>query len=78
MSIASMSSGLSGIRTGMRDMQKIAHDVAAQNIEESPESMMDLTQSMVDLKSGELQAKVSAKVIEAESQVMKSIIDIKV
>jgi cellobiose-specific phosphotransferase system component IIA len=78
MNIAPMSSGLSGIRTGMRDMQKVAHDVATQTIQESPESMMDLTQSMVDLKSSELQVKVSAKVIEAESQVMTSIIDIKV
>lgn len=78
MNITAMSSGLSGLRTAMRDMQKTAFDVASQNGEERPEALMDVTQSMVELKQSEIQAKVSAKVIETENQVMQSVIDIKV
>lgn len=78
MNISATSSGLSGIRTAMRGMQQSAFDIASQNTEESPEALKDVTQSLVDLKESEIQAKVSVKVIESENQLMKSVIDIKV
>lgn len=78
MNISATSSGLSGIRTAMRDMQKSAFDIASQNTEERPDALKDVTQSLVELKESEIQAKVSVKVIESENQLMKSVIDIKV
>lgn len=78
MQLSLFNAGLSGIRTNMREMQSAAHDVAKQNIGEKPETLKDLSKSMVDLKTSELQAKASIKVIEAGGEVMESIIDIKV
>jgi len=78
MHLSTLGAGLSGILTSMRNIQKVAHDVATQNIEEKPENIADLSTSMVDLNTSELHAKASLKVIETSSEVMKSIIDIRV
>ena len=78
MNSSSINAGLSGIQTSMRKIQSVAHDVATQNIEEKPGNIKDLSASMVDLKTYELHAKASLKVIETNSELMKSIIDIKV
>ena len=78
MHLSTLGAGLSGLQTSMRNIQKVAHDVTTQNIEEKPENITDLSTSMVDLKSSELHAKASLKVIETGSEVMQSIIDIKV
>ncbi|MBL4607497.1 MAG: hypothetical protein JKY01_06680 [Pseudomonadales bacterium] len=78
MQLSMLGAGLSGVQTSMRNIQKISHDVAAQSIEEKPDNLADLSASMVDLKTSELHAKASLKVIEVGSEIMKSIIDIKV
>lgn len=78
MNLSTIGAGLSGIQTSMRNIQKVAQDVATQNIEEKPGNTTDLSTSMMDLKTSELHAKASLKVVETSNEVMQSIIDIRV
>lgn len=76
--LSSLNSGLNGLQINFRGMQKDAHNIAQQNKSGQPADRLELPSSMVNLKTHALHAKAAVKVLQLSSDVMKSIVDIKV
>lgn len=72
--------GLSGISRGLENIQETASDIAQSGTvkPESPDTTINLTQSMVDLKEQKLATQASAKVVATAGELLGTLIDIKV
>lgn len=71
-------SALQGINQGFRNMRRIASDVAG-NIK-SPDkasSSTDLSRSLVEMKQVTYQTKASVKIVQAENEMIGSLLDVK-
>ena len=73
---STLGSGLEGINKGFSAVGAAADKVSKVSNSDNP--VGDLASSAVDLLQGKIQVQASAKVLEAEGQVMGSLIDIKV
>lgn len=73
--IPAFQSGLSGIQAGMQSLNRNAAKIANA---ETLQSGGDLTEPLVNMIRDEHQVKASAKVIEASSTMMGTLLDIKV
>ncbi len=81
MQINSLNIGVQGFQDAQLRASEAAESIASQSVKDaSTESIeqKDLVSSLVDLKSAEIDAKANAKVIQTASEVLGSIIDIKV
>ena len=83
--ISAMNLGVQGINKGMDGLRQNAHDIAAanklndvsgQNLEQTP-GVNDVTESLVGLTENRMQVEASAKVVQAASDMIGTIIDIK-
>ncbi len=83
-SISALNAGQQGIRKGLNGIKKNAHDIANANSREVSSSAQqtagpkDVTQPLVDLKLNKLQVQASAKVVQTGSDMIGSLIDMKV
>lgn len=79
--LSAMSAGLQGIQKGMEGLRKNAHEIATQGNTSrdaiTPQPSQSLETSLVDMKANELQVQISAKVVQASSDMIGSLIDIK-
>lgn len=81
MSIDSLNTGIQGFQDAQLRAQEAAQSIASQSVKDaSVESIdqKDLVSSLVDLKSAEIDARANAKVIQTASDVLGTLIDIKV
>jgi len=74
-SISAFQSGLAGIETGINGANKNAVDIARSNDDSSTQS---LTTSLVELNANTQQVEASSKVIKASSDMLGTLLDIKV
>ena len=70
--ISAMNSAMAGIQTGLEGMRKNAMEIARSGPSLSTEQ---LTTSIVDLKSNQLQVQASAKVLETVDKTIGSLFD---
>jgi flagellar hook protein FlgE len=73
--IPAFQSGLAGIQSGMQSLNRNAAKIASAD---TLQSGGDLTEPLVNMIRDEHQVKASAKVIEASSAMMGTLLDIKV
>jgi flagellar hook protein FlgE len=78
-----LSAGLAGIQQGEQKITQAAQEVASANTQKPVQSNQatekaDLAKSLLDEKQGQRQVEASAKVVEAGSQMIGSLVDIKV
>ncbi len=83
-SIPAFDSGLLSIQKGMNGLRKNAHEianaksgVAADNNPAQASGINDLTKPLVDIKLNKLQVEMGAKVVQASSDMIGSLLDIK-
>jgi len=74
-SISALQSGVTGIQSGMQSLNNNAAKIASS---ESIQSAADLTEPLVNMLLDKQQVEASAKVVEASSKMIGSILDIKV
>jgi len=75
-----LNTGVEGFQRATEKANQAATEIASSSVRDASTeavSNKDLTQSLVDLKVAELDAKANAKVIETASDLIGSIIDIK-
>ena len=70
--ISAMNSAMTGIQNGLSGMRKNAMEIAKMGPSMSTEQ---LTTSIVDLKSNEIQVQASAKVLETVDKTIGSLLD---
>jgi len=82
--IPAFDSGLQSIQKGMNGLKKNAHEIAnarsgtaADNNPAQAPGVHDVTEPLVDMKMNELQVKMGAKVVQASSDMIGSLLDIK-
>jgi len=78
--IPAINAGIQGINKGMDGLRRNAHDTATLNTPNSPTSPSDaktVTETLLDMKSNELQVEMSAKAVKAADDMIGTIIDIK-
>ncbi len=76
-----INTAVQGFQDAQSRANKAAQDIASQNVQDSTENSVDaadLATSLVELKTAEIDAKANAKVIEAATSVLGSILDISV
>ncbi|MFT7110873.1 MAG: flagellar basal body rod protein FlgG [Psychrobacter glaciei] len=78
-----MNSGLAGIQQGQEKLTQAAQEVASANTQRSVQPSqgtkeVDLEKALLDQKQGQRQVEVSAKVVQAGSQMLGSLVDLKV
>lgn len=78
-----LSAGLAGIQQGEQKITQAAQEVASANTQRPVQpnqaaEKTDLAKSLLDEKQGQRQVEASAKVVEAGSQMIGSLVDIKV
>lgn len=78
-----LSAGLAGIQQGEQKITQAAQEVASANTQRPVQpnqgtDKADLAKSLLDEKQGQRQVEASAKVVEAGSQMIGSLVDIKV
>jgi hypothetical protein len=78
-----LSAGLAGIQQGEQKITQAAQEVASANTQRPVQpnqstEQADLAKSLLDEKQGQRQVEASAKVVEAGSQMIGSLVDIKV
>lgn len=78
-----LSAGLAGIQQGQQKLTQAAQEVASANTERPVQpnqegEKADLAKALLDEKQGQRQVEASAKVVEAGSQTIGSLLDIKV
>ncbi|NOQ94036.1 MAG: hypothetical protein GQ547_05285 [Methylophaga sp.] len=72
--IPALQSGISGIQSGMQSLNRNAAKIADAN---AIQSGADLTEPLVNMLLDKQQIQASAKVVEASSNMIGSILDIK-
>lgn len=82
--IPAFDSGLSSIQKGMNGLKKNAHEIAnansgaaANNSPAQAPGVNDVTEPLIDMKMNKLQVEMGAKVVQASSDMIGSLIDIK-
>jgi len=76
-SIPAYQSGLLGIQRGLNSLNRHAADIASANqFNNSTTSNINLTESLVGLKQSEIQVAISAKVLEAASDTIGTLLDV--
>jgi len=81
MSIDSLNIGVQGFQDAQLRAQEAAQSIASQSVKDASVESIDqrgLASSLVDLKSAEIDARANAKVIQTASDVLGTLIDIKV
>jgi len=81
MSVDSLNIGVQGFQNAQLRAQEASLSIASQSIKDaSIESIdqKDLVTSLVDLKSAEIDAQANAKVIQTASDILGTLLDIKV
>ena len=73
-----LSAGLAGIQKGEQQVTQAAQQVASANTTRPVTPNEDVADALVDQKQGQRQVEASAKVVEAYSQTIGSLVDIKV
>jgi hypothetical protein len=78
-----LSAGLAGIQQGEQKLTQAAQEVASANTQRPVQpnqatEKADLAKALLDEKQGQQQVEASAKVVEAGSQMIGSLVDIKV
>ena len=79
-SIPAFDSGLQSIQKGMNGLNKNAHETANAKSGATTSGnpgINDITEPLIDMKMNKLQVEMGAKVIQASSDMMGSLIDIK-
>jgi len=72
--IPAFQSGLSGVQSGLQQLNKNAADIASLN---SPESTVNLTTTLVSNLSAQQQVEAALKVIETSNETVGTLLDIK-
>ncbi len=72
------SAGLAGIQKGQEKLTQGAQGVASANTQSSVQPTQDIAKSLMEEKQGQRQVEASAKVIEAATQTVGSLVDISV
>ncbi len=75
-----LSTGLQGIQNGVNTANQAARDIVRATTTEQDadgEVTADITEAVVDLKVGEIQAKASAAVVRTADEVLGTLVDIK-
>jgi len=78
---SALNTGLQGFQEAQSRLSQAAQEIASQSVKDSTEDSIDtndLTSSLVDLKVAEIDAKANAKVIQTASDVLGTLLDIKV
>jgi len=78
--IPAFDSGLSSIQKGMNGLKKNAHEIANANSGAAANNnpgVSDVTEPLIDMKMNKLQVEMGAKVVQASSDMIGSLIDIK-
>ena len=75
---SAIGSGLQGIHSGMEGMARYASNIANQAAQPNDTDIADLAESVVGLKTNELQVQASSKVVQRVSDTLGSVLDIKV
>jgi len=73
--------GVQGFQNAQSRATEAATEIASQSVAKTPEQAeqtKDLTNSLIELKTAEIDANANAKVIQTASDVLGSIIDIEV
>lgn len=73
-----MQAGLAGIQKGQEQLAQSAHQVANANTNRPVQGSQELSKSLMEQKEGQRQVEASAKVVEAGSQTIGSLVDITV
>ena len=73
--IPAYQSGLSGIQTGLQNLNKNSATIASTEVFQTD---ADIITPLTDLMKNEQQVEVSAKILEASDAMLGSILDIKV
>ena len=76
-----LNTGVQGFHNAQSRATEAATEIASQSVEKSPEQAeqpKELTTSLIELKTAEIDANANAKVIQTASDVLGSIIDIEV
>ena len=79
-SIPAFDSGLQSIQKGMNGLNKNAHEIAnAKSGVTSADNpgVNDVTEPLIDMKMNKLQVEMGAKVVQASSDMLGTLIDIK-
>jgi len=79
-SIPAFDSGLQSIQKGMNGLNKNAHEIANTKSGATTNAnpgVNDVTEPLIDMKMNKLQVEMGAKVIQASSDMMGTLIDIK-
>ena len=78
-SIPAFNSGLQSIQKGMNGLKQNAHEIASSKSGVSADNpgVNDVTDSLVDMKINKLQVEMGAKIIQASSDMLGTLIDIK-
>ncbi len=83
--ISAMGLGILGIRKGMNGLQKNAQEIAGANIKndvpgvtsEQAPGANDVTRALVEMRQNKLQVETSAKVVQTNSDLIGTLLDIK-
>ena len=78
---SALNTGLQGFQEAQSRISEAAQDIASQQVTDATKDSVDtkdLTESLVDLKSAENDAKANANVVKTASDVLGTIIDINV
>lgn len=72
--IPALQSGISGVQSGMQNLNRNAAKIASAD---AIQSGVDLTEPLVNMMLDKQQVEASAKVVEASSSMIGSLLDIK-
>lgn len=73
-----MNTGVYGIRTGMNMLAKNGHEIARANIPPEQGGTEDLEKPLAGLEESKVQVQASTKVVQAGSDTIGTLLDIKV
>ena len=74
--ISAANLGLQGMQKGMKGIQQNAQQIASSNVEKGA-ATQDVAQPLVEMKLNKLQVEASAKVVQASSDMIGTLLDIK-
>jgi len=75
---SAMSTGLAGIQKGQEQLAQSAHQVANANTTRPVSGSQELSKPLMEQKEAQQQVEASAKVVEAGSKMIGSLVDITV
>lgn len=69
--------GLTGMQTGISNMNAAAQRIAQYGTEDGPQDLGSVAEDMVSLTQSELQVKASAQVVKAADEVLGTLLDVR-